>query len=53
MQQLALGLLVAAMAAGAAAVGQKSYRACKLTNGQIFSCEGAGTRARRVVYTDR
>jgi hypothetical protein len=53
MKTIAVGLLVVALAAGGVAAGQKWYRACKISNGQIFSCEGSWFQGTAVVLTDR
>ncbi len=52
-KKLALALLLVAVATGATAAGQRSYRASKISNGQIFSCEGSWFQGTAIVYTDR
>ena len=52
MRRLALALLVVALTAGAVVAGQKSYRACKISNGQIFSCEGSWFQGETPVLRD-
>jgi hypothetical protein len=53
MRKAALSLILTVLGAGAVAAGQKSYRNCRISNGQIFSCEGSWFQGTAVVYTDR
>jgi hypothetical protein len=52
MRTIALALLVVLLTAGAVAAGQKSYRTCKISNGQIFSCEGSWFQGETPVFRD-
>jgi hypothetical protein len=48
------GLLLAAglLLGGSAWAGNKSYHECQITNGRVFSCDGAWYQGKAVVLRD-
>jgi hypothetical protein len=53
MRKIAFGIALGVLVVGAVVVaGQKSYRVCKISNGQIFSCEGSWFQGETPVLRD-